>query len=107
MSGYFKLINTERLDERIKSEKFPFSKYIFWDSSVGHIDLNKHKRYVIERVLTRGFLEDVYMLTKLFSQKEIQQALRKSKELDPKTINFCSQYFNFPKSEMHVSSLYS
>ena len=107
MSAYFNLINTEVLDQRIKSEVFPFSKYIFWDSPIENIDLIKHRRYIVERVLNRGFLEDVYVLTKLYSKEEIKDALRKSKELDPKTINFCSQYFNLPKSEMDVSSFYS
>lgn len=91
----------------MSSGDFPFSQYLFWDTPVEGIDLKINKRYMIERILTRGFLEDFYLLTKLYSNEEIISALKKSKEPDPKTVNFCSHYFNISKSEMHVSSFYS
>lgn len=107
MNLYFQFIDTKALDKKLSSAGFPFSQYLFWDTPVEKIDLKKNKRYVIERILTRGFLEDFYLLTKLYSREEVVAALKKSKELDTKTINFCSRYFNIPKSEMHVSSFYN
>ena len=106
MFNYFSLINTKELDEKIASGNFPFRQHLFWDTPIENISIENNKRYIVERVLTRGFLEDVYVLTKIYAVDEIREALRKSKELDPKTINFCSNYFNIPKSEMHVSSFY-
>ena len=106
MNNYFRFIDTKMLDERIKSEKLPFNKMLFWDHPIENIDLKKNQRYIIERVLTRGFTDDFYMLIKIFSAGEIRDALRKSKELDPKTIHFCSWYFDIPITEMHVSSFY-
>ena len=107
MNQYFKFIDTEALDKKLQLGIFPFRRHLFWDAAVEDIDMKKNKRYIIERVLTRGFLEDFYLLTKMYSTEEIQLALRKSKELDAKTVNFCSNYFNLPKSEMDVSSFYS
>lgn len=106
MSIYFDLIDTKSLDEKIKSGVFPFTRNLFWDNSIENIDLKKNQRYVIERVLTRGFTADFYILLKIYTAGEIKDALRKSKELDPKTLQFCSEYFNINKSEMHVSSFY-
>lgn len=106
MNSYFEFLDTETLDEKLKSGLFPFSRNLFWDSETTSIDLKKNQRYVIERVLTRGFTEDFYMLLKIYSSNEIKDALRKSKELDSKTINFCSDFFNIPKTEMNVSSFY-
>jgi hypothetical protein len=106
MDIYFKFIDTKKLDEKIKTGMFPFSQHLFWDSAIEKIDLKKNQRYVIERIVTRGFIEDFYMMLKIYSSDEIKTALCKSKELDPKTVNFCSQYFNIPKSSMHVSSFY-
>ncbi len=105
-NDYFHFIDTQKLDKKAEAEAFPFSANLFWDSSINTIDLEKNQRYVIERVLTRGFTEDFYLLLKIYSSEQIKTALRKSKELDAKTVNFCSQYFNLPKSEMHVSSFY-
>lgn len=106
MSSYFDFLDTALLDEKVKSGLFPFSRNLFWDSEINSINLKKNQRYVIERVLTRGFTEDFYMLLKIYSTDEIKTALCKSKELDAKTINFCSSFFNLPKSKMHVSSFY-
>ena len=85
---------------------FPFSRNLFWDVDIENIDLQKNSRYVIERAVTRGFTEDFYILLKIYSTHQIQEALRKSKELGAKTANFCSYFFNIPKSEVHVSSFY-
>lgn len=106
MSTYFEFIDTNTLDEKIKSGVFPFTRNLFWDSTIENIDLKKNQRYVIERVLTRGFTADFYIILKIYTADEIKDALRKSKELDPKTLQFCSEYFKINKNEMHVSSFY-
>jgi hypothetical protein len=106
MFNYFKLLDTSALDRKLVSDEFPFRQNLFWDTPIEKIDIEKHKRYIVERVVTRGFLQDFYILTKLYSTEDIKDALRKSRELDPKTVNFCSRYFHIPKSEMHVSSFY-
>lgn len=106
-NNYFNLINTELLDKKLASGNFPFSKYLFWDADYENIDIRAHSRYIIERVLTRGFLEDFYLLLQLYKPEEIKEALWKSKELDAKTAHFCSRYFNLPISEIYVSSYYS
>lgn len=106
MVNYFQYTNTSLLDEKIKSGVFPFSPQLFWDAPLENIDLHKNARYVIERVLTRGFTADFYVLLQIYSTETIKDALRKSKSLDPKTVHFCSWYFQLPKTEMHVSSFY-
>ena len=106
MHSYFKHIDTTKAEEKIRTLTFPFSRNLFWDVDIENIDLQKNSRYVIERVITRGFTEDFYMLLKIYSTQQIQEALRKSKELDAKTAQFCSTFFNIPKSEVHVSSFY-
>jgi hypothetical protein len=85
---------------------FPFSKNLFWDCEIPDIDLRKNRRYIIERVLTRGQWSDFNALLKMYNVNEIKSAIIKSKELDPKTAHFCSWYFNIPESEIHVSSFY-
>ncbi len=85
---------------------FPFSQFLFWDAQVEDIDLQKNKRYVIERVMTRGKMEDFETVLALYSKGEIRAALKESKELDPKTRHFCSWYFEIPENELHASSFY-
>lgn len=103
MFNYFQLIDTKSLQEKISKGGFPFSKYLFWDAPIENIDIEKNKKYIIERVVTRGFLEDFYILTQLYSRDQIVESLKRSRELDPKTVNFCSLYFHVPKSDLNVS----
>ncbi|MEI9956460.1 MAG: hypothetical protein WDM90_09215 [Ferruginibacter sp.] len=104
MNSYFDFIDTKMLDEKLKAAAFLFSQYLFWDTPISAINLHLHKKYIIERVLTKGFLQDFYILQKLYSQNDIEIALKQSKVLDAKTANFCSHYFHIPKEELHVSS---
>jgi nicotinamide mononucleotide adenylyltransferase len=107
MSSFFNYIDTEILDKKLETGIFPFSKYLFWDTPIELIDKEIHKKSIIERVITRGFLEDFYTLVKMYSREEIVEAIKKSRVLDKKTANFCSLYFNIPLNEIHASSYYS
>lgn len=69
--------------------------------------MEKRKNYIIERVLSRGLLSDFYFLLQLYTSEEIIIAVKKSKVLDKKAVNFCSRYFKIPLNEMHASSFYS
>ena len=85
---------------------FPFSQNLFWDSDIVDIDLEKNKRYVIERIIIRGRMEDFKKLLIIYTREEIVASLKQSKELDPKSANFCGWYFNIPLQDLHVSSFY-
>ncbi len=107
MINYFNFIDTGILDKKLSTGQFPFSKYLFWDTSIENIDIKLHKTYIIERVLTKGFLADIYLLLKMYSNDEIVTAIKSSKVLDKKTVNFCSHYFKVPINELHASSYYN
>ena len=107
MNSYFNFIDTVALNKKINSNEFPFSQNLFWDAALETIDLQKHKNFVIERVLTRGFLSDFYMLQKIYTCNDFKELLKKSKVIDAKTRNFCSIYFNIPVTEIYAPSYYS
>lgn len=107
MSFYFKYLPEAVLSKNITKGDFPFSQYLFWDTPVEKIDTEKHKNYIIERVLSRGLLPDFYFLLQLYTKEEIIKAVKSSRVLDKKTINFCSQYFKIPLIELHASSYYN
>ena len=107
MNSYFKYLPESILSQKIEKGGFPFSQCLFWDSAVDKINPEKHKNYIIERVLGRGLLQDFYFLLQLYSTEEITTAVKKSKVLDKKTVHFCSYYFKIPITELHASPYYS
>lgn len=106
MNSIFKFLPESVLKKKVKKGDFPFSQYLFWDTPVENIDSVKHRNYIIERVLSRGSLEDFYYLLQLYTTDEITIAVKNSRVLDKKTLNFCSHYFKIPLNELHASSYY-
>lgn len=74
-----------------------FSKTLFWDTDVTAMHPKRSKFYIIERVVTRGNLSDWKKMLSLYSLEEIKSNITKIKSLDPKTLHFCSIYFDLPK----------
>jgi hypothetical protein len=52
-----------------------FRESLFWDTNPNNIDLNKNARYIIERVLDFGRLEEVSWLFKTYPKEEIKRVM--------------------------------
>ena len=85
---------------------FPITKTLFWDIDISKADVDKSKNFIIERVLARGGMSDVKKIFSLYTIDEIIVSIKKSKNLDKVTHNFCSEYFRIPKEEMYAPSEY-
>lgn len=107
MNLFYYYIAIQELDSRIAKNIFPFEKKLFWDTNVEKIDLEINKNAIIERVICRGILEDFYVLNKIYSKIVIINALKTARGLDPKTVNFCINYYGINKDEIHASSFYA
>ena len=75
------------------------SRYIFWDVDFGAIDWEKHRRFVIQRVISKGSLEDWKKIIEFYGPEKVKKALTRERYLDKKTLNFSSYYFQVPKEE--------
>jgi hypothetical protein len=84
----------------------PFDKNLFWDVDIQKIDIKKNNKFIIERVLVRGGMNDVKKIFSIYGNDKIIAVIKESKNLDKLTHNFCSGYFNIPKQLMHAPSEY-
>ena len=75
------------------------SRSIFWDVNYDTIDWEKHARFVMERVLMRGTLEDFKQLKAFYGLEKIKGEILESKYLDNVTLSFCSLLFSIPKEK--------
>ena len=101
---YFQHLPEEVLKTEVNRDHFPFSQQLFWGTPIDANDMEKHKNYIIERVIVRGLLADFYWLLKTDNRDEIATALKKSRTLNRKTNHFCSEYFDIPLNELRASS---
>jgi hypothetical protein len=66
--------------------------HYFWDVDRSTIDDTANKRLVIERVITYGTLGEICLIISNYGRTEVIDVIRKSKSLDPKTINFIAKF---------------
>lgn len=76
-------------------DKFPAR--LFWDTDPAKLDPEKHKQFIIRRVMERGDIEDVEVIWRSYNHDEIREALKSARYLSPKTTAFFSNQFDLPK----------
>ena len=79
--------------------KNSLSKTLFWDVNIKDIDAEIHSLFIVERVLTRGTLDDFRALKDHYGVDKLKSIIVEIKNLDERTLSFCSVYFSIPKSE--------
>jgi hypothetical protein len=79
--------------------EFNFSKALFWDVDLADLDIEKHSKFIIERVVSRGNMQDWQLLKKMYGKNRIKNEVLKIRCLDKKTVGFLSVYFTVEVSE--------
>ena len=72
---------------------------LFWDINPKNLDVDNSVKIIIERVLTRGNLDEFNQLLLFYPVMIIRETLLKIGYLDDKTLNFSSWYFKIPENE--------
>lgn len=75
------------------------NKNLFWDIDINDLNLDNHVRFIIERVLTKGDLNDWFELKKTYGLNRIKQEVIQIRYLDKKTLNLLSLFFHIPKED--------
>ncbi len=65
-------------------------KRLFWDVNIADIDEERHKRFIIQRVLERGGLEDIRNTVKHYGLASFTSEAQQIRSLDPITLSFAS-----------------
>ena len=81
-----------------------FSAELFWDCDPATLDLEKHKRFIIHRVLTRGRWSDWKLLRKTYPEDILKEETMQMRQLDPRSLAFCSAIFGVPREDFRCYS---
>ena len=76
-----------------------FRKSLFWDLPVDSLDLEKNKRLILERVFSRGNLNEFQTINRHYSMDEIRKTVVKIGSLDKKTLYFISNIYQLKPSD--------
>jgi hypothetical protein len=78
---------------------------LFWDTNVQSIDLEQHKKSVIERTLMRGTKEEFDLVLKYYGWETVKETVVTARYLDKYSLSFCSVLFNTPQTEFRCYKL--
>ena len=87
------MIELKRLNKTLK-----LRNSLFWDIDIRTLDNLFSKKIIVERVITRGNLDEFIQLNKFYSKNELKETIIKIGYLDPRTLNFVSGFFDLPVS---------
>jgi hypothetical protein len=73
-----------------------FSPHLFWDVDVESLDLDRHKKWLVKRVLDYGLMKDWRLLYDLMGFEEITHYATQIRDLSEKSMHFISNVSNIP-----------
>jgi len=65
-----------------------FSKHLFWDVDVNNLDMDKHKEFIVGRVLDYGLMEDWLAIREYYSLENLAAISKTIRCLMPKSLWF-------------------
>lgn len=74
-----------------------FLEKYFWDINFSSFQPKKHPRFTIERILEYGDQQAVHWMRKNFSPSDIKEAIKHSRSLSLKSLNFWSLIYRLEK----------
>lgn len=72
---------------------------LFWDVDRASIDPEHNKRFIIERILSRGDIDDIRWAHEFYGDDILREVLLKTKTLDRKSLSFWCFYFDIDKRQ--------
>jgi len=64
------------------------SKHLLWDVDINDLDVDKNARYIIQRVLEYGELEDWKLIKQYYGLDKIVEECKQMRDLDPVSLAF-------------------
>ncbi|NYE58571.1 DUF6922 domain-containing protein [Carboxydothermus ferrireducens] len=83
--------------EKTLPEEF---KVYFWDVELCDLNIEKHKRFIIERILNFGDHRALKWVLSNYDEATIKEVVQNSRNLTPKTARFWQYYFKLSEEEM-------
>ena len=69
-------------------------KSLIWDVTPYNLDADKNKRLILERVFSRGNIDEFRSVNQYYSKEEIRDAVKRIGFLDKKTLHFLSKTYH-------------
>ena len=75
-------------------------RHLFWDVDISTLQLVKHRKYIIIRVLEYGNEAASEWLKSKFSEKQIKEVIKSERRLSRKSATFWARIYHIPLSKV-------
>ena len=82
-----------------------FSPNLFWDADPADLDFSKHMKYVVQRVLERGTLDDMRHMFAMYGFDNVVATSKTLRSLDPVSFSFIVNLSGQPKESFRCYTL--
>jgi hypothetical protein len=93
------------LESLITSSVHFFSTNLFWDVEVAKLDMERDKRFIIQRVLEYGTLSDWKIITNEYGINTIITEMQQVRALDNASLSFICTIANIKKETFRCYTL--
>lgn len=87
----------QKMKAEIKLEHL--SKHLFWDVNINELDVQKHRKQIIHRVLDYGLISDWQIIRDYYGIGQIAESALTIKDLDKKSASFIALISKIPKEK--------
>ena len=74
-----------------------FSENLFWDADPSDLDFDRNRRYVVQRVLERGTVDDLGKVFRLYGMNGVVETAKTLRTLEPRALALVACIANEPK----------
>jgi hypothetical protein len=78
------------------------SEHLYWDVERGTVDADKHRRFIIPRIMDCGTLADVKAAWAYYGETCVRDTLLNARALNKKTIAFFANQFKLPREQFRA-----
>jgi hypothetical protein len=82
-----------------KSSFYNLSPHLFWDVDIQHLNIDKSKKLIIQRVLDYGLIADWQIILRTYGIAEIAETAMNIRDLDKKSASFIALLSNIPQDQ--------
>ena len=82
-----------------------FSSYLFWDADPADLDIDKHKAYVVGRVLECGRWNDWLLIRNYYGLETIKEIALNMRGMYPEALSYISLITNTPENQFRCYEL--
>ncbi len=82
-----------------KQNRVRLRKSLFWDVPADTLDLDRNRRLILERVFSRGNMEEFRSINQYYTREEIIETVKKIGYLDNKTLHFISKTYQIKSDD--------